>query len=137
AAMRACAAAFKETFPEGFSSFAHFCGRSRHLCVLRGQTKFNQNQTERKSMLGVGEKFPSYSLTATVGIESDPKKAFQTMTDLDFSGKWKVYFFWPKAFTLLCPTEVIAFGKLDKQFKERDAQILGGSIDSEWVHHAW
>ena len=52
-------------------------------------------------MLGVGDKFPSYSLTATIGTENDPKTAFQTVTDLDYSGKWKVYFFWPNDFTLL------------------------------------
>ena len=88
-------------------------------------------------MLGVGEKFPSFSLTATVSTEKDPKAAFQIITDLDYSGKWKVYFFWPKDFTFVCPTEITGFAKLNKQFKERDTQILGGSIDSEWVHHAW
>ncbi len=86
-------------------------------------------------MLGVGEKFPSFSLTATVS--TDPKNAFKTITDLDYAGKWKVYFFWPKDFTFVCPTEIAGFGKLNKQFAERDAQILGGSTDSEFVHHAW
>jgi alkyl hydroperoxide reductase subunit AhpC len=88
-------------------------------------------------MLGVGEKFPSYSLTATVGIERDPKTAFKTITDHDYKGKWKLYFFWPKDFTFVCPTEIAGFGKLNTQFQERDTQILGGSTDSEWVHHAW
>jgi peroxiredoxin (alkyl hydroperoxide reductase subunit C) len=37
----------------------------------------------------------------------------------------------------VCPTEIAGFGKLDKQFKDRDAQILGGSTDSEFVHLAW
>ena len=86
-------------------------------------------------MLGVGEKFPSYSLTATVS--TDPKNAFKTITDLDYPDKWKVYFFWPKDFTFVCPTEIAGFGKLDKQFKDRDTQILGGSTDSEFVHLAW
>jgi len=76
-------------------------------------------------------------LTATVGIEKDPKTAFKPLTDLDYEGKWKVYFFWPKDFTFVCPTEIAGFGKLNKQFQERDTQILGGSTDSEWVHHAW
>jgi lipoyl-dependent peroxiredoxin subunit C len=109
------------------------------VCALRRQAEVGRNQTpaERKSMLGVGAKFPSYSLTAAVGIAPDPKTAFKTMTDLDYSGKWKVYFFWPNDFTLLCPTEIVGFSKLNDQFQERDAQILGGSIDSEWVHHAW
>lgn len=86
-------------------------------------------------MLGVGEKFPAFSLQATVSL--DRGKAFQTITDTDFAGKWKVYFFWPKDFTFVCPTEIAAFGKLNREFRDRDAQILGGSIDSEFVHLAW
>jgi peroxiredoxin (alkyl hydroperoxide reductase subunit C) len=87
------------------------------------------------NMLGVGEKFPAYSLTATVS--TDPKKAFAPVTDMDYAGKWKVYFFWPKDFTFVCPTEIAGFAKVNKQFAERDAQILGGSTDSEYVHLAW
>jgi peroxiredoxin (alkyl hydroperoxide reductase subunit C) len=87
-------------------------------------------------MLAVGEKFPSYSLTATVSTENNDN-AFQAMTDLDYPGKWKVYFFWPKDFTFVCPTEIAAFGKMNREFADRDAQILGGSTDSEFVHRAW
>jgi peroxiredoxin (alkyl hydroperoxide reductase subunit C) len=86
-------------------------------------------------MLGVGQKFPSFSLAATVS--TDKQKAFQPLTDRDFPGKWKVYFFWPKDFTFVCPTEIAAFGKLNKEFRDRDAQVLGGSTDSEFVHLAW
>jgi peroxiredoxin (alkyl hydroperoxide reductase subunit C) len=88
-------------------------------------------------MLGVGERFPSYSLTALVEAGADPNSAFRVVTDLDYSGKWKIYFFWPKDFMAVCPTEIRGFAKLNKQFEERDAQIIGGSIDSEWAHHAW
>ena len=86
-------------------------------------------------MLGVGQKFPSYSVQATMSLEKG--KAFQTISDQDYKEKWKVYFFWPKDFTFVCPTEIAAFGKLNSQFADRDAQILGGSTDSEFVHHAW
>lgn len=86
-------------------------------------------------MLGVGEKFPDFKVTATVSLEKG--KEFKEITNEDFAGKWKVYFFWPKDFTFVCPTEIAAFGKLNKEFKDRDAQILGGSTDSEFVHHAW
>ncbi|MCC7499421.1 MAG: peroxiredoxin [Bryobacterales bacterium] len=86
-------------------------------------------------MLGVGDKFPSYSLKATVSTDKD--KAFTTITDADHGGKWKVYFFWPKDFTFVCPTEIAAFAKKDQDFKDRDAQLLGGSTDSEFVHLAW
>ncbi len=86
-------------------------------------------------MLGVGEKFPSFALQATVSTETG--KTFQTLTDETYRGKWKVYFFWPKDFTFVCPTEIAAFGKLNKEFQDRDAQVLGGSTDSEFVHLAW
>jgi len=87
-------------------------------------------------MLGVGEKFPDYSVTATVSTDNSDK-AFKTITNQDYRGKWKVYFFWPKDFTFVCPTEIAAFGKLNKEFQDRDAQLLGGSTDSEFVHRAW
>lgn len=86
-------------------------------------------------MLGVGEHFPAFSLSATVSI--DKGKAFQPITGQDYPGKWKVYFFWPKDFTFVCPTEIAAFGKLNHEFQDRDAQVLGGSTDSEFVHLAW
>ncbi len=86
-------------------------------------------------MLGVGETFPDFSLKATVSTEI--KSAFKEIDQDSYPGKWKVYFFWPKDFTFVCPTEIAAFGKLNRDFQDRDAQILGGSTDSEFVHLAW
>lgn len=86
-------------------------------------------------MLSIGQKFPAYSLTGVVS--NDLVKGFVPFTNDSFSGKWRVVFFWPKDFTFVCPTEIAAFGKLDKEFKARDAQLLGVSIDSEFVHLAW
>jgi peroxiredoxin (alkyl hydroperoxide reductase subunit C) len=86
-------------------------------------------------MLTVGEKFPLFELTAVVDV--DPGKAFKQITENSFPSKWKVYFFWPKDFTFVCPTEIAAFGKLNKEFADRNAQLLGGSIDSDYVHLAW
>ena len=86
-------------------------------------------------MLGVGQRFPSFSLQATVSLE--PGKTFSTITDEDYPDKWKMYFFWPKDFTFVCPTEIAAFGRLNRDFGDRGAQVLGGSTDSEFVHLAW
>lgn len=86
-------------------------------------------------MLGVKQKFPQFTLKAVVN--SDPKRAFTTISEKDYTGKWKVYFFWPKDFTFVCPTEIAAFGKLNKEFLDRDCQIFGVSTDSEFVHLAW
>jgi lipoyl-dependent peroxiredoxin subunit C len=86
-------------------------------------------------MLGIGEKFPNYEVTAVVSREKG--KEFQQISNESFVGKWKLYFFWPKDFTFVCPTEIAAFGKLNSEFADRDTQILGASIDSEFVHLAW
>ncbi len=86
-------------------------------------------------MLAIGQRFPEFSLTGVV--TSDLKDAFQPFTAQSFPDKWRVVFFWPKDFTFVCPTEIAAFGRLDKEFKARDAQVLGVSTDSEFVHLAW
>jgi peroxiredoxin (alkyl hydroperoxide reductase subunit C) len=86
-------------------------------------------------MLGVGQKFPEFDLTATVSL--DRKNAFKQLTNKDFAGKWLVIFFWPKDFTFVCPTEIAAFGKLKGDFADRDAVLVGASVDSEFVHLAW
>jgi len=86
-------------------------------------------------MLTIGDKFPAF--TAKAVVSQDSGKEFIELTDQTYDGKWKVYFFWPKDFTFVCPTEIAAFGKLDRDFTDRDAQVLGVSIDSEYVHLAW
>jgi peroxiredoxin (alkyl hydroperoxide reductase subunit C) len=86
-------------------------------------------------MLGVGQKFPEFNLTATVSL--DRKKAFALITNESYPGKWLVVFFWPKDFTFVCPTEIAAFGKLNSDFADRDAVVLGASVDNEFVHLAW
>ncbi|GAB2589750.1 peroxiredoxin [Streptomyces capparidis] len=86
-------------------------------------------------MLTVGDQFPQYDLTACVDL--DPEKAFTQINHKSYEGKWRVVFFWPKDFTFVCPTEIAAFGKLNDEFADRDAQVLGVSVDSEFVHHAW
>src|SRR5271154_6205090 len=95
------------------------------------------------ALLTIGDQFPAYRLTALIGGDlskvdaQQPEDYFTTISSGDFPGKWKVVFFWPKDFTFVCPTEIAAFGKLDKEFRARDAQLLGASIDSEFVHLAW
>jgi lipoyl-dependent peroxiredoxin subunit C len=86
-------------------------------------------------MLSIGQKFPAYSLTGVVS--NDLATAFKPFDHASARGKWQVVFFWPKDFTFVCPTEIAAFGKLDKEFKARDAQVYGVSVDSEFVHLAW
>jgi lipoyl-dependent peroxiredoxin subunit C len=86
-------------------------------------------------MLTVGDKFPEFKLKAAVSLEKG--KEFKDITHKDYPGKWKVVFFWPMDFTFICPTEIAEFGKQNGQFIERDAQVLGASTDTHFVHLAW
>ena len=94
---------------------------------------FEENQVYT---LGVGSKFPAFEVDACTSIEK-PSTAFTKINQDTYEGKWKIYFFWPKDFTFICPTEIAEFGKLNGEFADRDAVVLGGSTDSEFVHFAW
>jgi lipoyl-dependent peroxiredoxin subunit C len=86
-------------------------------------------------VLTVGDRFPEYELTACVSTE--PEQAFETVTPKTHEGRWRIVFFWPKDFTFICPTEIAEFARLNGEFADRDAQVLGVSVDSEFVHFAW
>ena len=86
-------------------------------------------------MLTIGEKFPKFKLNAVVGLEKG--KEFQEITESTNHGKWQVVFFWPMDFTFICPTEIAEFGKRNKDFVDRGAQVLGASTDTHFVHLAW
>lgn len=86
-------------------------------------------------MLGVGDKLPEFQVKATVS--TDLKTAFKDIDNNTYKEKWLVLFFYPKDFTFVCPTELKGFGELNGEFQKRNAQILCGSTDSEFVHLAW
>jgi len=55
----------------------------------------------------------------------------------DYKGKYVVLFFYPLDFTFVCPSEIIAFNKAVDKFKERDTELIGVSVDSQYTHYAW
>ncbi len=86
-------------------------------------------------MLTIGDHLPSFRLQAAVSLE--PGKEFKELSHDSHPGKWQVLFFWPMDFTFICPTEIAEFGKRNRDFADRDAQLLGASTDSHFVHLAW
>src|SRR5947207_13006426 len=86
-------------------------------------------------MLTIGGTFPAFKQKAVVSLEKG--KEFELVSSDDHPGKWKVVFFWPKDFTFVCPTEIAAFGKRNRDFEDREARVLGVSTDNEYVHLAW
>ena len=55
----------------------------------------------------------------------------------DYRNKWLIVFFYPADFTFVCPTEIIAFSNSMDEFKKRNTEVLGVSVDSHFSHLAW
>ena len=92
-------------------------------------------------MKTVGQQLDSFRV---VGVkpgfnhhEENGASAFEEINERSFEGKWKVIYFYPKDFTFVCPTEISGFAKLAADFEDRDAILLGGSTDNEFVKLAW
>ncbi len=86
-------------------------------------------------MKTVGDKLWSFVVT---GVKpGQPEDAFFDITETSFEGKWKVIVYYPKDFTFVCPTEIVAYDKLFQDFADRDAVLLTGSTDNEFCKVAW
>jgi len=92
-------------------------------------------------MKTVGDKLESFKV---MGVkpgfnqhEENGVSAFEEITESSFPGKWKVIYFYPKDFTFVCPTEIVGFNALARDFEDRDAVLMGGSTDNEFVKLAW
>ena len=67
-----------------------------------------------------------------------PDNSFnETFTLSALRGQYVVLFFYPLDFTFVCPSEILAFNKTLGQFKERNCQVVGISVDSHFTHLAW
>ena len=84
-------------------------------------------------MKTVGDKIKSFVVT---GINPGSDQFFD-ITEKSFEGKWKVIVYYPKDFTFVCPTEIVAYDKLFQDFADRDAVLLTGSTDNEFCKLAW
>ena len=86
-------------------------------------------------MKTVGDRLEPFVVT---GVRpGQPEDAFFDITEESFAGKWKVIVYYPKDFTFVCPTEIVAYDKLFQDFEDRDAVLLTGSTDNEFCKVAW
>lgn len=81
----------------------------------------------------VGASVPDLAGEAYVRGEQEP----QTVSLHALRGRWVVLFFYPRDFTFICPTELVAFARLHEQFARENAVVLGASTDSYYSHKAW
>ena len=66
-----------------------------------------------------------------------PDNTFGQITISGYKGKNVVLFFYPLDFTFVCPSEILAFNKKLDEFKKRNTEVIGVSVDSKFTHLAW
>ncbi len=80
----------------------------------------------------VGKAAPDFTATAVYG-----NNEIKPLTLSEYKGKYVVLFFYPLDFTFVCPSELIAFDHRLEEFKKRNVEVIGCSIDSQFTHLAW
>lgn len=81
----------------------------------------------------VGKQAPDFTATAVYG-NNEIKDL--TLSEVN-KGKYVAIFFYPLDFTFVCPSELIAFDHRLEEFKKRNVEVIGISIDSQFTHLAW
>jgi peroxiredoxin (alkyl hydroperoxide reductase subunit C) len=82
----------------------------------------------------VGREAPDFNAAAVLG-NGEIVENFNLKQATE--GKYAVIFFYPLDFTFVCPSELIAFDHRLEEFKKRNVEVIGVSIDSHFTHNAW
>ncbi len=82
----------------------------------------------------VGKKAPSFKASAVVN-------GGEIVNDFSLEQyvgkKYVIFFFYPKDFTFVCPTELHAFQEKLAEFEKRNVAVVGCSTDTEQSHWGW
>ena len=82
----------------------------------------------------VTQKAPDFSAPAVL---NDGQIVAKYNLAENLKNKYGIIFFYPLGFTFVCPSELIALNNRMDEFKKRHVEVVGVSIDSQFVHHAW
>ncbi|GAA3922289.1 peroxiredoxin [Litoribacillus peritrichatus] len=82
----------------------------------------------------VGKKAPDFTVPAVLG-NGEIVDSF-TLSEA-IKGKYGLVFFYPLDFTFVCPSELLALDHRMEEFKARNVEVIGVSIDSHFSHNAW
>jgi len=80
----------------------------------------------------VTQEAPDFTANAVL-----PDNTFAPLTLSSYRGKYVLLFFYPLDFTFVCPSEIIAFDKRLAEFKAKNCEVIGVSVDSRFTHYAW
>lgn len=83
-------------------------------------------------MITIGKAAPDFA-----NITAYERGEFTTVSLSQFAGSWVAFFFYPRDFTFICPTELKGFQKHEADFAALNCKVLAASTDSEWSHKAW
>src|SRR5437667_9151480 len=81
----------------------------------------------------VGMRAPAFALTSTRGSVRQRRQVTQD----DFFNRWLMLLFYPRDFSLVCPTELTAVSNRMTEFQKRDCDVLGISTDTLETHERW
>ncbi len=82
----------------------------------------------------VGKKAPSFNAQAVINGEEIVENF---SLDQYLGKKYVIFFFYPKDFTFVCPTELHAFQEKLAEFEKRDVAVVACSTDTEQSHWGW
>ncbi|MDH5299139.1 MAG: redoxin domain-containing protein, partial [Desulfobulbaceae bacterium] len=80
----------------------------------------------------VTKQAPAFTAQAVMADNS-----FAELSLSAYSGKYVLLFFYPLDFTFVCPSEILAFNRARGEFKKRNCEVVGVSVDSHFTHLAW
>jgi peroxiredoxin (alkyl hydroperoxide reductase subunit C) len=83
----------------------------------------------------VGKKFPNVAVDAINDLGDTFK--LNVFEEAVKNGKKVLLFWYPKDFTFVCPTEILAFQEALPEFEKRNTIVIGASCDTAEVHFAW
>ncbi|WP_437205086.1 protein kinase domain-containing protein [Planctomicrobium sp. SH664] len=81
----------------------------------------------------VGQKVPPLQLEAVDSQSSAPVR----FSSDEARGRWWMLVFYPRDFSFVCPTELTAFSARAEEFRKRNCELLGVSVDTLDLHREW
>jgi alkyl hydroperoxide reductase subunit AhpC len=85
------------------------------------------------STVVVGRPAPDFTLASTSGT----RHSRRVLRLEDYRGRWLILFFYPRDFSLICPTELSAMSARHGELMGLGADVLAVSTDSLESHERW
>ena len=96
--------------------------------------KEHLNSSIKEKTMGVlvTKEAPNFTAQAVM-----PTGEIAELTLSSYRGSHVILFFYPLDFTFVCPSEILAFNTRLEEFRKRNTEVIGVSVDSPYTHFAW